>query len=178
MPTAFLAASRWSEPDGVHAASCMRPGANQALHCASACAFTIIEAGQWLADDLLQQPCRSYTRPAASMMVPVFPGCHAVRCKRAARRHTCSTEIRTLSAYRRASHSPSHQDAGLDAGSIACWKSLLPANGPACGIRSARACTPFRAAPDVMALATGTRRRINIRTATVCQGAEATATHR
>lgn len=64
-------------------------------------------------------------------------------------------------------HSPSHQEAGLDAGSIACWKSLLPAHGPACGIRSARACTPFRAAPDVMTLATGTRRQINICTATV-----------
>lgn len=40
---------------------------------------TIIEAGQWLADDLLQQPCRSYTRYAASMMVLVSPRCHTGR---------------------------------------------------------------------------------------------------
>lgn len=42
-------------------------------------AVAIIEAGQWLAGDLLQQPCRSYTRPAASMMVLVSPRCHTGR---------------------------------------------------------------------------------------------------
>ena len=41
---------------------------------------------------------------AAQMMILVSPRCHAVRCKRAARRHACSTELRTLSTQRRALH--------------------------------------------------------------------------